>query len=168
MEEMSSGIEGKKIREELRKQLSSHRQTLKEGRYRELPVFSDGFQYYYESEDPKKLQLGFKMGPLRAVQRRLDILTAEAWRSGKLTEEDLSTLPTDTVSRIDYFVNLCMLDISFASQLKEAYLWCLREYHHAQEIFKNSDRCKAIKIPYDQGKFDIYKEIIYLFSTLQQ
>ncbi len=161
---------GGRIREALRKQISSYRQTLKNGFYRGLPVFKDGIQYYYECEDPKSLQLGFKMGPLRAVQRRLDILTVQTWQGSiaNLTEENIYNLPTNTCDRIDFFLSLKLLDEGFASQLKEAYLWFLREYHRAQELYKNSDRRQVIRLPYKKEDFDNYGEIVYQFSLLQE
>lgn len=159
---------GKKIREEMRNQLSNYKQALLKGRYRGLPIFDSGKQYYFESEDPKKLQLGFKMGPLRCVQRRLDLLTIEAWKKGMIKENDLSNLPTNTYDKIDYFSSLQVIDVPFALQLKNAYLWFLREYHRAQEIFKNSDRISVINSPYNQEVFEQYKDIIYRFSLLGQ
>ncbi len=158
---------GKRIREELKKQLSSYRTTLSTGFYRGLPVFADGWQYYYENEDPKKLQLGFKMGPLRVVQRRLDILTVEAWKKNLLNDQEIPNLPTNTCDRIDYFCAKGLIKKDFASQLQQAYLWFLREYHRVQEIFKNSDRKKIVGRPYDQTDFEKHKSIVIRFSSLE-
>ncbi|MGB9707575.1 MAG: hypothetical protein ACPL1D_02380, partial [Microgenomates group bacterium] len=112
--------QGKRIREEIKKQLSAHRQTTKTGRFRNQVVFDNTYQYYFESDNPKEWRHGFKMGPLRAVQRRLDLLTIEAFKKGKLTLDEIESLPTNTVERIDFFVTHGLIDKDFAQKLIEA------------------------------------------------
>ena len=158
--------QGKKIKEEIRKQLSTYRQTTKTGRFRNQVVFDNTYQYYFESDNPKELRYGFKIGSLRAVQRRLDLLTIEAFKKGKLTLDEIESLPTNTAERIDFFVTHGLIDKDFAQKLIEAYLWFLREYHKIQELFKKSDRAQIISLPYDQEEFEKYKQIILDFANL--
>lgn len=157
---------GKKIREAIKGQLYTHKKTIITGKYRGQIVFDSENQCYFESNDPKELRYGFKMGPLRAVQRKLDLLTIEAFKRGLVTIDNIENLPTDTVSRIEFFANIGLIDKDFAQSLIEAYLWFLREYHRIQEEFKQSDRTQVITLPYNQEEFNQYIKIIKDFVGL--
>lgn len=155
--------QGKRIKEALRKQLSTYRKTTESGQYRDQTVYDNVNQYYFESDDPKQIRFGFKMGPLRAVQRQLDRLTIVAFKEGKITLNDIEKLPTNTVSRIEFLALIGLIDKNFAQQLIEAYLWFLREYHRIQEKFKQSDRKQVVSLPYNREEFDRHIEIIKSF-----
>jgi hypothetical protein len=98
--------------------------------------------------------MGFKMGPLRAVQRKLDILTVSGLRAGIFNAEDLaSSLPSNTVDRFDFFSQRELLTAEQAENFSHAYLWFLREYHKAQEGFKQSDRTRMISVSFNLQEF---------------
>lgn len=152
---------GKKIREEIKTQISTYKKTTKIGKYRNQQVFDDNFQYYFEDNDPKKLRFGLKMGPIRAVQRKLDFFTIQGFQKGKILNPE--ELPTNTIERIDLLTKIGVLDENFSQKLKEAYLWFLREYHRIQEVFKNSDRTQVIHLAFIQNEFEKYREIVLQF-----
>jgi hypothetical protein len=160
LQEMISDDEvGRKIRETMRSQLKSYRKAIREGKYRNHQIFmidgDQGQQYYFEGEDWRENIMGFKMGPLRAVQRKLDILTVNGLRAGIFNAEDLAlSLPSNTLERFDFFSQRGLLNAEQAKNLSLAYLWFLREYHKAQEEFKRSDRTGVISVPFNLQEFE--------------
>lgn len=160
LQEMISDDEvGRKIREAMKSQLKSYRKAMREGKYRNHQIYMIdedwGYQYYLEAEDWRQNRMGFKMGPLRAVQRKLDILTVNGLRAGIFNAEDLaSSLPSNTIDRFDFFSQKGLLTVKQAENFSLAYLWFLREYHKAQEQFKRSDRTSMISTPFNPQEFE--------------
>jgi len=168
LSEMSEESElGRKIREELKKQLTSYKKALSSGQYRGQFIFDENNQYYFETDDWKKARMGFKMGPLRAVQRKLDILTLNAIKQGNLTIDDVAkNCPSNTCERIDFLTKKGILDENQVGIIIEAYLWFLREYHRAQELFKDSSRQEVISCSFNQEEFKRYRQVLLDFLNL--
>lgn len=169
LQEMSNDDEiGRKIRKAMKSQLKIYRRTIKQGKYRHLTVFEvgpeSGWQYYFEGDDWSKNIMGFKMGPLRAVQRKLDILTADYLRIGVFTAEDLAvSLPTNTIERIEFFAQMGQYPLGQAESLGLSYLWFLREYHRVQEKFKNSPKYEVVSTKFNSQEFNMNLAIINSF-----
>lgn len=161
LEEMT----GKKIKEAMRDQLRQYKKVIRTGEYRNLKVFSEeeGEQYYFESRETKRIRFGFKVGFLRAVQRKLDLETVRWLESGQEGVDFLAqNLPMSTVERIAYFAQRGLFDKNFALNLQEAYLWFLKNYHYAQESFsKNKGRVAVVS--FSQERFAAEKEVITNF-----
>lgn len=161
LEEMTN----KRIKEEMKEQLRQYKKAIETGEYRGLKVFSEERreQYYFESSNPKETRFGFKISFLRAVQRKLDLQTAQLAESKKEELDALAqNLPTSTVERIGYFSRRGFLDPNFAPKLQRAYLWFLKNYHCAQESFSDNKNHLAIT-PFDQGRFTIEKGVVMEF-----
>ena len=161
LEEMT----GRKIKEAMRDQLRQYKKVIRTGEYRNLKVFSEeeGEQYYFESHETKRIRFGFKVGFLRAVQRKLDLETVRWLESGKEGVDFLAqNLPTSTVERIAYFAQRGLFDQNFALNLQGAYLWFLKNYHCAQESF-SKDRGRVAVVSFDQERFAAEKEVITNF-----
>mgnify|MGYP000855548457 FL=1 len=161
LEEMT----GKKIKEAMRDQLRQYKKVIRTGEYRNLKVFSEeeGEQYYFESHETKRIRFGFKVGFLRAVQRKLDLETVRWLESGKEGVDFLAqNLPTSTVERIAYFAQRGLFDQNFALNLQKAYLWFLKNYHYAQETFSR-DKGRVAVVPFSQERFAVEKEVITNF-----
>jgi len=156
---------GKKIKEAMRDQLRQYKKVIRTGEYRNLKVFSEeeGEQYYFESHETKRIRFGFKVGFLRAVQRKLDLETVRWLESGKEGVDFLAqNLPTSTVERIAYFAQRGLFDQNFALNLQKAYLWFLKNYHYAQETFSR-DKGRVAVVPFSQERFAVEKEVITNF-----
>jgi len=96
---------GKKIREKLRTQLWDYKKALTSGQYRGQIIFDEKNQYYFEANDWKNARMGFKMGPLRAVQRKLDFLTLAAIRQGQLKlMRWLKIVPQTLVNELNFLL----------------------------------------------------------------
>lgn len=146
--EMTSGNEiSGRIQERMREQLRQHRQTMRTGQYRGVPVFSPEIAVQYYDEHPP-YRYGFKMGFLRAVQRKLDLLTVRMVESSRGTIDGLAErLPVTTPDRIGFFTQSGMIPRDLEEPLCEAYLWFLREYHRIQERYKNTQRAVETTFP---------------------
>ena len=168
LSEMSEESElGKKVRKELKEQLTSYKNALISGQYRGQIIFDENNQYYFETDDWKRARMGFKMGPLRAVQRKLDILTLNAIKQGNLTIDDVAeNCPSNTCERIDFLAKKGILDENQVEIIIEAYLWFLREYHRAQELFKDSSRQEVISCSFYQEEFKQYRQVLLDFLNL--
>ena len=162
LEEMSlnSQISGR-IQERMKEQLRQYRQTMKTGSYRNVPVFSvEHAVQYYDEHAP--LRFGFKMGFLRAVQRKLDLITANMVREGSSSIDALAQVfPVTTVDRIGFFARYGIIPHNLEDPLCEAYLWFLREYHRAQESYKRNQR--AVETPFDSSLMQVYRGIVLDF-----
>ena len=163
LEEMKGG----KVRKKMRNQLKQYRKAIETGEYRGLEVFSEekGEQYYFENSDTKQIRFGFKIAFLRAVQRKLDLLTVGLIEEGDKNINMLAkSLPANTTERIDYLVKRGLLDQGFASRLQIAYLWFLKNYHKAQETFSKNKHQRAV-VPFDKNRFATEKEVIMEFVS---
>jgi len=155
----------RKVKKKMKDQLRQHKKAIETGFYRGRVVFSEkeGRQYYFESPDPKELRFGFKISFLRAVQRKLDLLTSNLAEN----ENDLGllaeSLPSNTVERISFFAKRGLIPEDFASRLQKAYLWFLENYHCAQEAFLRSGRRQVVAVPFDKDRFLIEKETVMAF-----
>jgi len=166
LEAVEEGKLGKTIREELKKQLKVYKKTLTSGQYRHQIVFDENNQYYFETDDWRNVRTGFKMGPIRAVQRRLDLLTLNAVRCGKLIINELvADCPSNTCERIEFLVKRGVIDQKQEKIIVEAYLWFLREYHRIQELFKNSNRQSLISCQFDEKEFERHRKALIDFIT---
>ena len=104
------------------------------------------------------------MGFLRAVQRKLDLLTTRALRENLATPDDLAmTLPVTTVDRLEFFSRIGLISSELEDPLTDAYLWFLREYHRIQEIYKNTKR--AVELPFNRHDFEHNSAVVSEFMT---
>lgn len=158
------GEESKKIREHMKSQLWLYKKAIKTGVYAGRMVFDGQSQYY--DEDNANYSVGFKIAFLRAAQRKLDLMTIKAVRTGRL---DIVTaardLPTATDDRLEYFADMEMFPRELLSGSVEAYGWFLQQYHCAQEKYKDSKN--AVKELFDPNKFADYKSQLMGFLDLR-
>lgn len=161
LEEMQT----KKVRSKMRNQLRQYKKAIATGQYRGLAVFSEekGEQYYFENANSKEIRFGFKIAFLRAVQRKLDLLTINLIKEGKESVDTLAkSLPTNTAARIEYLAQRGFLNQDLAPRLQMAYLWFLKNYHQTQETFsKNKHQIAAV--PFNKKRFAAAKRIIIAF-----
>ncbi|MBP8591541.1 hypothetical protein KBI33_03735 [Candidatus Shapirobacteria bacterium] len=159
----------KKIKEAMRSQLKQYKKVIRTGEYRNLKVFSKekGEQYYFENHETNRIRFGFKVGFLRAVQRKLDLETVRWLESGKEGVDFLAqNLPTSTMERIDYFAQRGLFDKNFALNLQRAYLWFLKNYHYAQETFSR-DKSRVAVVSFDRERFAAGEKVIIAFVNGQ-
>jgi len=144
---------GQGIRRAVRKQLTHHRQIMRNGADAKTThwSFADAVQYYDESSSV----YGFKMGPIRAVQRKLDLLTLAAL---PLKAEDL---PTSTVERVAFFVREGRVTSELGEAVSVSYLWFLQRYHQAQMVYK--DARQPVSQPFCQEDFKSNSAAIWEF-----
>jgi len=128
LDEFTESHLGKSVKGVVRKQLTHHRKVMREGGDNAGVCWSlsEDLQFY----DEEKHVFGFKSGPIRAVQRKMDLLTLSAV---PLQADDL---PTKTVDRIAYFSHMGLIDPQLGEDLAVAYLWFLQKYHQVQEVYK--------------------------------
>jgi len=168
-EMVAEGELGRKIRDQIKEQTRVYRRTLETGIYRGLEVFDSGRQFYFESKDWKNNRMGFKMGPIRAVQRRMDWWVVQLIRNQKLeVEEVVKSFPSNTVERIRFFEDKKFMNNNMARSLTEAYLWFLREYHKVQEVFKNSAKDKVVEVGFNFAEFAFQKQRVFDFLNYSQ
>lgn len=112
---------------------------------------ASGYQFYNEYSHVA----GFKAGPIRAVQRKLDLLT--------LAEVPLQAtdLPSQTVDRIIYFTERGRIPPTLAEPLAESYSWFLQRYHQVQEKYKNTRQSASIS--FCQEDFEQHIATIWAF-----
>jgi len=119
-------------------------------------------QYY--NETGKVFAQGFKHSFLRAVQRKLDLLTVDLVKKKIVDIEQLAEeLPTNTIERIEYIAGKTNLKDS--KQVQEAYLWFLQRYHEIQEQYK--DQCGPKSLSFDPISFAEHKRVISDFLVEQ-
>lgn len=153
-----------RIRRTLATQLKSYKRAMREGIFHHTPAFSlsDHVQFY--SELPP-ITAGFKSSFLRAVQRKLDLTTGRLIRDGKLTAHDAArTLPATTTGRLQFLADQGFLAPAQSEEVQEAYGWFLREYHHAQEVYKS--KRTLVAVPFAVSEFETYAQHIYTFANL--
>jgi hypothetical protein len=155
----------KKTRRQMSEQLRRYKKAIITGIYDRLPLFDErrGIQFYCEENG--SLQMGFKSAFLRAVQRKLDIITIRAVHKGVVTiKEIVYDAPFFTPDRISFFTNKNIIGSQQAEQIIEAYIWFLQQYHRIQELYKNTKQKKAA--PYDRELFDYYRKAIWEFTNI--
>lgn len=142
-----------RLLEHMTDQLALYKRAIRQGKYRGQPVFSsnEAKQYYNEG---RHMTFGFKSSFLRAVQRKLDILTARLIRDGVWELEQAARIPTQTYKRLDSFATLGILTGEEAEGLTQAYGWFLREYHRVQETYKRTRR--PVALPFNLDYFHCY------------
>lgn len=146
----------KRIREELKSQLSSYKKGIETGKYRHVPVYDRQLGVQYYDEDPTCSRYGFKHTFLRAVQRKMDLVTTTALQRGYVDlDEAVVGMPTNTCDRIEFFKQACVLPNGVADDAADAYSWFLREYHKAQEGYKVSGR--PITASFDIEEFETHR-----------
>lgn len=161
-------IDKGRIYEHIRQQLKGYEKTLEKGIYRDGRVFSweEGTQYYQENEDPKLLRLGFKMGPIRAVQRGLDLITFKALRNNEQLKERIISRYieggfSNTMKRIEFLIEIGLIPKDLGDKLIEAYYWFLQQYHQIQENYKQTRR--PVELTFDIALGAKYRHIIEKF-----
>jgi hypothetical protein len=155
--------EGSRIREHVRQQLKDYRTCLKRGEYRGVTVVDPaGIQYYTESQP---LALGVKMGYLRTVQRKLDLMTLQLLRSGISSAELAASLPTGTAERISFMQQQGLVDQQLSLKVTAAYKWALMRYHEAQAAYKMQRT--PVAVPVDQVELELHRSAVLAFSYLQ-
>ncbi len=150
-----SNNRGKRIRRYMRSQAKSYRQACRTGFYRKQQVFDveNGIAYYYEgSEDYRFNRLGLKLGFLRLVQRRLDLLSSKV-----PVDVPISHIPTTTLERMSFFENLGLLSTDKLHH--EAYAYFLMKYHQLQKNFE-SDPTKVSSVQLDPVELREMRDII--------
>lgn len=162
LEEMTGNDEvSKRIRSYMRKQLSSYRRAIKNGVY-------SGKRHFDEAEsvvfyDDSQYILGFKISFLRAVQRKLDLLTIDLFsqQDFPISMDVIQALPTRTLDRMTYLHEVRVLhpqDQTKIDQLKEAYAWFLMMHHRVQDLYKFSK--DLVVMEFDAAQFQHHKEIL--------
>jgi hypothetical protein len=155
--------QSKEIREKMNSQLRSYIKTLRSGQYRGQVVFDQNQQYYFETDNWKSFKTGFKMGPIRATQRKLDLLFVNMIREDRLTiDEVATTCRSNTFERIEFLVGKGIIEQQKGKNISQAYLWFLKEYHQIQELFKDNHQSQ-VSCPFDPQDFEEYKQIILNF-----
>ena len=161
-----------RIYDHVRRQLNDYKKAFREGDYRGQTIFSwgDGIQWYEENKDPKLSRLGFKMGPLRAVQRKLDVITFKALRhddqlKGKIRERYVEGGLSNTLVRIEFLSQIGLIPEDLKNKLIEAYYWFLQQYHQAQENYKQTRR--PVELAFDIDLGDYHRGIIEKFLEIK-
>ena len=161
------GKEGSHVRDNVKGQLRDYIKAIQTGQFRGNFLWKDGSQLY-QTEPLKERTVGFKIAFIRAVQRKLDLLTIYGIKNNKFSVDFALTLPSNTVGRIsalrEYF--------SFPPDVEEAYIFFLREYHNIQEKMKRAKEVKpdilSVTLPFDQQLFNKYSSIILGFVNNTQ
>ncbi len=160
------------IRHGMRDQLKIYRNAAASGVYRGLTIFSADenqkicLQFYDEhAENPKLMRAGFKSGFLRAVQRKLDLLTVFGVRECKWNIEELAhSMPTQTVERIEFMANRGIIPHQLAVSVSDAYAWFLQQYHQAQHKYKEKRQC--VGVPHDPTLFNRHRQAVLAFAYM--
>lgn len=172
LSEMGDGDKlGKKIRDAIRKQLSSYRQGISTGFYGGQIGFDNESIYYDEgdllnpSDEPRRKNFGVKVPFIRSVQRKLDMITAEFTHENKndpyLIREMALQSPTNTPNRILFLNELGLIPSEFSIDLKNAYLFFLQRQHECQAKYKKERQ--PVSIQYNQLAFGEYAKVIKQF-----
>lgn len=138
---------GSSIRKAMKNQLRDYRGTMETGLFRETRNFvhDPPIQFYEERANSPILSLGFKPGPIRAVQRKTDIFVADAVRQHGQNPAELAVhLPRATHERVQFLMD-CHLGPQQQGDIVESYDWFLREYHRAQDAYASSGITVAIE-----------------------
>ncbi|MEI6886666.1 MAG: hypothetical protein WCK31_00340 [bacterium] len=180
MLEITDGSElSKRIYSELRNQLGDYKLAMRTGIYRGKKVFDRelSLQYYTEDINPLEKKTGFKIAYLRATQRKCDLLTFALIRSGRLTIEEAIRWPTNTLTRIEYILNVVnkeVLELSkknkktpieISASFQQAYAWFLKEYHIIQDEY--TDKKVEVEMSFNKEEFEIANQNIEAFLELQ-
>ncbi len=154
----------KHIRGHMEDQLRNYKKSMQTGVVRGMPVFDvkNGVQFYNETDIPKLDQYGFKLAFLRAVQRKLDLITANSIKEEKLSKEIVQTFPTSTQRRLDFLVKFGKISDFMADEVTIAYAWFLQQYHAGQQIFKDTQ--EPVILPFDKQPFMKHARVIESFT----
>jgi hypothetical protein len=120
-------------------------------------------QYYDESQEG--YALGFKTSFLRLMQRTLDLLVNDGIKKYEIDIRQMREMPTSTVDRIRYLQKIGWIKSGNKGVVaaQESYLWFLREYHKAQEAYKN--RGTGVNVPYNSSEFDKHRLDMFEFVS---
>lgn len=155
------------VRRVLMKQLKEYKKAIVSGEYRGQKLFEVdeaspiGFEYY--NEDPKSYSTGLKTPFLRAVQRKLDLLTSDLLLSkdNDFIFRFAANLPSNTIERMKYLQENGGFVIP--DDVVDAYLWFLRTYHQAQEEYKIVK--EKVTVKFDTQEFIQHKKAILRFVS---
>jgi len=159
LEEMSRD---KSIKGKLKDQLRSYKRSMKTGEFRHIPIFDYSRHVQYYSEMWPAYSTGFKTAFLRAVQRKLDLLTINLG-STKDWNEVAREMPTTTLGRLEYLAEANVITRNSAVLTAEAYAWFLQQYHYIQEVYKINQ--EPTELPFDPVLFERYSQSIEHFSN---
>lgn len=163
LQEMGGNDElGKRIIRHMHKQLEAYKKACKTGCYRGLTIFNldTNRQIYNEGNI-----YGFKLAFIRGVQRKIDIIIAEAITQKRLDPITCiqEEMPTNTVERLRYLFDKDLIPSCSIRGLIDAYRWFLQRYHEIQETYKN--KRKKVEVDFDPLLFKCYSDIILDFIT---
>jgi len=161
------GKDGKLVRDSLKGQLRDYIKAIQTGQFRGNYLWKDGSQLY-QIEPLKERTVGFKIAFIRAVQRKLDLLTIYGIKNNKFSVDFALALPSNTVGRIsalrEYY--------SFSPEVEEAYIYFIREYHNIQEEMKRNKakdpELLRASLPFNEEQFNKYSSIILGFVNNTQ
>ena len=132
------------------------RKVLRDGgtqTYRQKNVKHYNLDEKWAAFDPENYILGFKAGPLRAVQTGLMHQFIKYCRESKAGQELpcsslelINNLPRGTCERIDYFSRLGIVSASHAASLAQIYNEFLYHYHRSEYASRTNKETK-ITIP---------------------
>jgi len=157
---------GRRIRKRMKDQLSDYRKAAM-GVFRGVRTFvadeATGRYVQFYNEDPSEYAVGFKSSMLRAVQRKLDLLTGHGIRErGWHIPELAAAIPTATIERIDFMAQRGLITPETNAVLTEAYAWFLQQYHRAQHQYKKTRTC--VGVPFPPKRFAQHRTVILRFT----
>jgi len=101
------------------------------------------------------------------IQARRQVLLemSEQGKLGKKIREELRTQLKGYKKALisGQYRHQIIFDENQGKTITEAYLWFLREYHKAQELFKNSNRQSVAACQFNQQEFEQYKQVVLDF-----
>lgn len=160
LEELSANnTQSRRIRRKMRTQIKDYRKTCRTGIFRRLSVFDpqSATAFYYEDyNNYRNSRLGVKVGPLRLIQRHLDLLAAQI-----PSEIEIDAIPTTTIERIHFYHALKLLDKP--DDISEAYAYFLKAYHQLQRAFEQRPDKIAV-VQFDQDEFNQHLAQVVDFS----
>lgn len=162
----------KRIRSAMKSQTSEYRFVCRTGRLSNsdsapvlFQITSDGvgIQYYDESVTC----FGFKIGPIRLVQRTLDRIFTKLAKDTEILNDIIdSKLGSNTAERITYLARKQILNEDFAAELISAYFWFLKEYHKVQRKYMEQSGSRMVATTFDVVAFNHYMGIVDEFGQL--
>jgi hypothetical protein len=156
--------QGKQIRAKMRDQLAEYRRNLERGVFHKHETFTLEPPLQLYDENPPSYTVGFKTSGLRAVQRKLDILTLLAIKNGSLTLTEAAQLPTGTLGRIDELKKRDIIPKQLP--IDDSYSWFLQKYHPAQE--QHRIKKTGVAVPFPKEQFLHHRQVVLEFLELSK
>ena len=109
------------------------------------------------------MTVGFKSSYLRAVQRKLDLLTIHGIQQHEWDIHELAGyMPTATVERIEFLATRGLIFPGGTDTLIRAYGWFLQQYHRAQHDYKKLRQ--RTRTPFNHQSFETHRQAILEFA----